>query len=99
MNGLGQDLGLRAGLSGREGHGGEAGDEHDADAGLAGGGDARHLDAVGTGHDDVGQQQVPGALVEGVDGVVAILAIDHGMARALERPGQEAAKRVIVFRQ
>ena len=40
-----------------------------------------------------------GAVFQGVDGVVAVLAIDHLMARPLQRPGQEAAQGAVVFGQ
>ena len=60
---------------------------------------AGHLDAVGARHDDVGQQQVVGAVLQGVDGVVAVLAIDDLMAGPLQRPRQEAAQRAVVFGQ
>ncbi|MNT02133.1 hypothetical protein D3C72_1366210 [compost metagenome] len=99
MDGFGQDLGLGRGLGGRQGDGGEAGDEHDADARLAHGGDARDLDPVGARHDDVGQQQIIGTLFQGVDGVVAVLAIHHGVTGAFQRPRQEASKRAVVFGQ
>ena len=66
---------------------------------LAGGGDAGDLYAVRPRHDDVGQQQVIGAVLQGVDGVVAILAVDHLMTGALQRTGQETAQRTVVFSQ
>ncbi len=99
VDGLGQDLGLRRGLGRRQGDGGEAGNEHDAQARLAGGGDAGDLDAIGARHDDVGQQQVLGAVFERVDGVIAVVAIDDVVAGPFQRPRQEASQRCVVFGQ
>ena len=99
MDGLVQDLGLGRGLGRREGHGGEAGDEHDAHARLTLGCDAGDLDAVRAGHDDVGQEQVVRTGVQGVDRVVAVLAGDDRMPGLFQRAGQEAAQRAVIFSQ
>ena len=85
-------------VAGGQRHGGEAGDEHDPQARVAGGGLAGHLDAVHAGHDDVGEQQVP-VLVEHGGGLLAVGAGGHLIAGAFQRAGQEAAQGVVVFGQ
>ena len=97
VDGLAQHLGAGGGLAaGGERHGGEAGDEHDPQLGIARGGLAGHLDAVEPGHDDVGQQQVP-LLVQHGGRLVAIGAGGDVIAGPLQGAGEEAPEAVVVF--
>ncbi len=57
---------------------------------------ARHLDAIHAGHDNVGQQQVPG-LAEHRGGFLAIGAGRDVEAGAFQRAGQEAPQGIVVF--
>ncbi len=100
MDGLGQDTGAgRGAIPGRQGHGGEAGDEHDAQAVEAGGGLTGHLDAVHAGHDDVGEQQVPVALIQGRDRLLPVGAGGDVIARPFQGARQESPQGIVVFGQ
>ena len=61
------------------------------------GGDAGDLDPIGARHDDVGQQQVVGAVLQRPFGLHPIGAHAHAMARALQGAFQKAAQGGIVL--
>jgi len=92
-----QHLGIRRSLLRIESDGGEAGNEHDLEIGLQLGGALGHFDAIGARHDDIGQQQVVGALVERQNSRVAIGATDNIIAGALQGARQKAADGILIF--
>ena len=97
MNGLGQHLGSgwRTVLR-RQGHGGETGDEHDAQIGVAGRSLTRHFNTVHAGHDNVGQQKIP-RMVEMLDRLLAIGAGLDLESSALKGASQETPEGIVVF--
>ncbi len=100
VDGLGEDPGARGGaVAGGQGHGGEAGDEHDPQAHEPRGGLAGDLDAVDARHDDVGEQEVPAALVQRLQRLLAVGAGPDVIAGALQGPRQEPAQGIVVFGQ
>ena len=86
----------RRALADRQGDGGEAGDEHDAQAGWRAA--ARRATSMPSmpGMTMSVKQQVPD-LVQRLDGLFAVGAGGDLVAGALQRAGQEAAQGIVVF--
>ena len=59
----------------------------------------RQLDAVHLRHDDIGQQQVEGRLLDLLEGARAFAERDDGMAGALQRAHQKPAHILVIFSQ
>jgi len=100
VEGLGEDFrACRRRRAGRQRHGGETGDENDLHGGVEFGTAAGEFDPVEARHHDVGEQQVEHFAFQRLQGAFAIGIVLHVMPGTAQRRRQEAAHRIIVFRE
>src|SRR5690606_32797013 len=80
-----------------QGHGGEAGDQYDAQGRVLGARTPGELDAVEPRHDDVGDEQLELLTRDELEGIGAVVDGDHVVSCPLESACQEISERSVIF--